>query len=614
MEKRGQRLDPNDCIGYYCKQQIGSGSYFASDYHMQRGYGLFSNLRRYAMPIMIKAGKYLGKHLLSTGQNVLEDMVPQGKSFKEVSKYQLRAGLFVKDTAGKFDDVTLTNAGFNKGLRKRWDRVKYGKVFDMCGILHTDIGTQSKFLINGTSIRIRLIKAKNEFSLLAATGDYRLQIENKSIYVIKCEISSSILVAHEKALEQSLIQMPFTRIEVKTFTVSSGLESVIIPNGNVVLRKDIIDKNIVYFKIVNNSEIVQYINNEAQEERFGFCQLHRTDLNDKFKVFSPNKNLFVNLLDCVLEARDITSDEDRKKLKRGFMEEEEYPNVSPKKSVKKGKPQNIFDLDLSPPSSGSHEIKIPPYNVYLGKGAAIELKEFRKSYYIAFSKTVDGEIRNRFNLPLDQLNVLMKGKRYAFANNPFIPGFNKHEEESYIIAVDANHFYGDAMSQPLPIGHFFCLTKDEDFQDNEVIEPSSSHWATPIVLFEKKDVSIRFCANYCRLNDVTKKESSLLPRRDDTLDTLAGNTWISTLDLKSGFWQIRIHPVEKEKTTFATRQGLWQFKVRPFGFCNVPATFEHLMVKALGGLSYEDYLVNIDAIIIVGRSFEEHLKNIRRVL
>ncbi|GFY30296.1 uncharacterized protein TNCV_4065471 [Trichonephila clavipes] len=89
MEKRGQRLDPNDCIGYYCKQQIGSGSYFASNYPIQRGYGLFSNLRRYAMPIMMKAGKYLGKHLLSTGQNVLEDM-SQGKSFKEASKYQLR--------------------------------------------------------------------------------------------------------------------------------------------------------------------------------------------------------------------------------------------------------------------------------------------------------------------------------------------------------------------------------------------------------------------------------------------------------------------------------------------------------------------------------------------
>ncbi|GFX85108.1 uncharacterized protein TNCV_4979631 [Trichonephila clavipes] len=136
-------------------------------------------------------------------------------------KNLLSAELFVKDTAGKFDYVTLTDAGLNKRTKKKMGG----------GFLHTDIGTQSKLLINGTSIRIRLIKAKNEFSLLAATGDYRLQIENISIYVRKCEISSSILVAHEKAFEQSLMQMPFTRIEVKTFTASFGLKSVIIPNG-----------------------------------------------------------------------------------------------------------------------------------------------------------------------------------------------------------------------------------------------------------------------------------------------------------------------------------------------------------------------------------------------
>ncbi|GFU09405.1 uncharacterized protein TNCV_143841 [Trichonephila clavipes] len=101
----------------------------------------------------------------------------------------------------------------------------------MCGILHTDLGTQSKLLINGTSIRIKLLKAKNEFALLAAAGDYRIQIENISLYIRKCEISSSILVAHEKALEQSLVQMPFTRTEIKTFTLSSGLKSITIPNA-----------------------------------------------------------------------------------------------------------------------------------------------------------------------------------------------------------------------------------------------------------------------------------------------------------------------------------------------------------------------------------------------
>ncbi|XP_054714664.1 uncharacterized protein F54H12.2-like [Uloborus diversus] len=146
-------------------------------------------------------------------------------------KNLLSAGLFEKDTAREFDDVSLVAAGKNEGLKKRWERVKNGKVFDMCGILHTDLGTQSKLLINGTSIRIRLLKAKNEFGLLAAAGDYHIQIEYISLFVRKCEISSSILVAHEKALEQSLVQMPFTRIEIKTFTLSSGIKSITIPNA-----------------------------------------------------------------------------------------------------------------------------------------------------------------------------------------------------------------------------------------------------------------------------------------------------------------------------------------------------------------------------------------------
>ncbi|GBN71182.1 Retrovirus-related Pol polyprotein from transposon 297 [Araneus ventricosus] len=80
-----------------------------------------------------------------------------------------------------------------------------------------------------------------------------------------------------------------------------------------------------------------------------------------------------------------------------------------------------------------------------------------------------------------------------------------------------------------------------------------------------------------------------------------------------GYWQIEIRPEDREKTAFTTGHGLWQFKVMPFGLCNAPATFERLMETVLLGLSSEACLVYLDDIIIVGRTFEEHLNNLRKV-
>ncbi|GBN83301.1 Retrovirus-related Pol polyprotein from transposon 297, partial [Araneus ventricosus] len=153
----------------------------------------------------------------------------------------------------------------------------------------------------------------------------------------------------------------------------------------------------------------------------------------------------------------------------------------------------------------------------------------------------------------------------------------------------------------------------KEMVDNGIIEESSGPWASPIVLVKKKDGSTRFCVDYRKLNEITIKDSYPLPRIDDTLDALNGSQWFSTLDLKSGYWQVEIQPEDKEKTAFTTGQGLWQFKEMPFGLCNAPATFGRLMETVLRGLTSEACLVYLDDIIIVGRTFQEHLNNIRKV-
>ena len=149
-----------------------------------------------------------------------------------------------------------------------------------------------------------------------------------------------------------------------------------------------------------------------------------------------------------------------------------------------------------------------------------------------------------------------------------------------------------------------------------VIEPSSSPWASPIVLVKKKDGSTRFCVDYRKLNAVTVKDSYPLPRIDDTLDALSGSTWFSTLDLQSGYWQVEMSDEDREKTAFVAGSGLgfYQFKVMPFGLCNAPATFERLMERVLTGLQWQTCLLYLDDIVTYGRSFRQALERLEEIL
>jgi hypothetical protein len=146
-----------------------------------------------------------------------------------------------------------------------------------------------------------------------------------------------------------------------------------------------------------------------------------------------------------------------------------------------------------------------------------------------------------------------------------------------------------------------------------VIQPSTSPWASPLVLVKKKDGSIHFCVGYRKLNTITRKDAYPIPRIDETLDTLSGSCVFTTLDLLSGYWQVEMHPEDKEKTAVCTPEGLFEFNVMPFGLCNAPATFQRLMDCVLAGLHWETCLVYLDDVIVLGKSFEDHLRNLQGV-
>ena len=146
-----------------------------------------------------------------------------------------------------------------------------------------------------------------------------------------------------------------------------------------------------------------------------------------------------------------------------------------------------------------------------------------------------------------------------------------------------------------------------------IIESSSSPWASPITLVPKKDGTTRFCIDYRKLNAVTKKDAYPLPYIQEIFDNLGGACLFTTLDLKSGYWQVPVSVNSREKTAFVTHRGLFQFKRMPFGLVNGPATFQRLMNQVLAPYIGRSVMVYLDDIVIYSRSQEEHELHVAQV-
>ena len=149
----------------------------------------------------------------------------------------------------------------------------------------------------------------------------------------------------------------------------------------------------------------------------------------------------------------------------------------------------------------------------------------------------------------------------------------------------------------------------DEMLDANVIRRSRSPWSFPVVIVDKKDGSKRFCVDFRKLNQISKKNSYPLPLIDDILALLGNAKFFSSLDLKSGYWQVLMDEKDKEKTAFACHRGLYEFNVMPFGLSNAPAIFQELMSVVLQECS-EFATAYLDDILIFSSSFEEHLTHL----
>jgi hypothetical protein len=129
-----------------------------------------------------------------------------------------------------------------------------------------------------------------------------------------------------------------------------------------------------------------------------------------------------------------------------------------------------------------------------------------------------------------------------------------------------------------------------------LIQPGSGAWASPVVMVKKKDGTLRFCVDYRKLNQITKKDVYPLPRIDDILDALNGAKYFSSFDFLSGYWQIEMDDLDKEKTGFIT------------------STFQRAMDDLLRRFKWAFCLVYIDDVIVYSKTEEDHLKHIEMFL
>ena len=150
----------------------------------------------------------------------------------------------------------------------------------------------------------------------------------------------------------------------------------------------------------------------------------------------------------------------------------------------------------------------------------------------------------------------------------------------------------------------------------KVIRPSSSSWASPVVLIKKKSGELRFAIDFRAVNAITKQAAAILPRMDDLLDDFAGCNLYSALDMSRGFWQLPMDPETADRTGFCSCAGHFQFNCLPFGLVNAPQQFSQIMDIVFGGINSQlDHFAHwyIDDLAISSKTLDQHVEHLNKV-
>ncbi|CAF4263328.1 unnamed protein product [Rotaria magnacalcarata] len=231
---------------------------------------------------------------------------------------------------------------------------------------------------------------------------------------------------------------------------------------------------------------------------------------------------------------------------------------------------------------------------------------------------------NEFNAVIDKLteHITNNQDRLDFLDilHQFRHTFDTSKATQAHIAI--HHTIPTADVQPTSVCPFYKTPQQREVLNKEVekllhdnvIRGSTSPWASPVILKKKPDGTYRFIVDFRRLNAVTKKDAHAQPTTEELLNRLAGHRFFTKLNLKSGYFQIPISEVDKEKTTFVTQDGLYEFNVLAQVLMNAPPTFQRVMNNLIATGRWNYVVVYLDDILIFSDSIKEHKKHVTEVL
>ena len=150
--------------------------------------------------------------------------------------------------------------------------------------------------------------------------------------------------------------------------------------------------------------------------------------------------------------------------------------------------------------------------------------------------------------------------------------------------------------------------------DKGFVRPSVSPWGAPVLFVKKKDDTLRMCIDYRQINKVTVKNKYPFSRIEDLFDQLKGVGVFSKIDMRSGYYQLRVKEVDVPKTAFRTRYGHYEFLVMPFGLTNAPIIFMDLMNRVFRPYVDQFVVVFIDDFLVYSKDAQEHEQHLKIVL